>query len=176
MASKNSHRSILNFFVILASSISLVPGATAVRAEDFNTQTLLREADKAVGKRTIRSKRPNSWGALGGPNFSGRWWGTYSLASANCPVGIQRFNFRHVLYQSGGAVSLNTNHDGGFYGSSRDRGRRLEFTKTITLRNGTMCALAVVYKDLAKHKRSTNTGYAVACGSCLWTYGAIARR
>jgi hypothetical protein len=162
---------------LLAGMTSIFAGAQSVHATDeINLQILLREADKAIGKRAIRTKRSNSWGALGGPTFSGNWAGTYSLAKANCSTNIRSFNFRHSLLQTGASASLSTSHDGGFYGSSRDRGRRLEFAKTITLRNGVTCGVAVIYKDLAKDTRSTNTGYAVSCSGCTWAYGARARR
>lgn len=166
-----------NCILALVGATSLFAGALTVHAADeVNFQTLIREADKAVGKRAIRTRRGDTWGALGGPNFSGNWSGTYALAKANCSTNVRGFNFRHALLQNGGSASLNTSHDGGFYGSSRDRGRRLEFAKTVTLRNGVSCAVAVVYKDLAKDSRSTNTGYAVSCNGCTWAYGARARR
>ncbi len=110
----------------------------------------------------------------GGPNFSGRWAGRYVKVGDNCRrANIQSFLFRHILNQNGGSASLATSHDGGFSGRSRDRGRRLEFTKPVT----SNCSAAVVYKNLSNNRRVSGTGYAVACSNgCVVSFGANAIR
>ena len=85
--------------------------------------------------------------------------------------------FRHVLNQVGGNASLQTSHDGGFGGRSRDKGRRIEFVKQVATATGGTCAIAVVYKNLSNNKAVSGTGYAVRCSNgCDATYGANAIR
>ena len=115
--------------------------------------------------------------AKAGPNFSGFWGGRYIKVSETCATTISSFQFRHALNQAGAGAALVTNHDGSFSGRSRDRGRRLEFAKSIRGRNGLQCAIAVIYKDLAKNQRSVGTGYAVVCDNgCRSLFGGNALR
>jgi hypothetical protein len=164
-------------FITAGSVVTQTITTSKAYADDQEIARAIREADKVVGNRTIRAKRSTAEGlGKSGANFSGNWSGTYVKVRSNCSLDLNSFSFRHALRQSGGRAVLNTSHDGEFFGTSRDRGRRLEFGKRITLRNGGTCGLGIVYKDIARNRRTTNTGYGVACGSCVVGFGAQARQ
>jgi hypothetical protein len=159
------------FLLVLPALILFSHAASA------DTEIALKAAKRALREQSIKAMvRSGNTPVLGfqrrGPNFSGRWAGRYVLSSDNCRrANIQSFLFRHVLAQNGGSASLATSHDGSFSGTSRDRGRRLEFTKRAT----SNCDVAVVYKNLANNQQVSGTGYAVACtNGCVAAYGANA--
>ncbi len=171
---------ILNRTTILRITLTLltiVPPAKAVLAEERLQEAAILGATAASRKFPPRFRRESRgrMNAKVGPNFSGLWGGRYRKVSERCSTPIDSFNFRHGLNQVGASAYLATNHDGAFSGRSRDRGRRLEFTKTITARNGLRCGIGIVYKDLARNQRSTATGYAIVCangcGSSFGGYG-----
>ncbi len=164
------------FSVCLSACMFFSPLGSSAMAD---TGIAMKEAKRALRVELMRaSGRFGTQGVFirrgGGPNFSGRWAGRYVKVSDNCGrANIQSFLFRHILSQNGGAASLATSHDGGFSGQSRDRGRRLEFTKPVT----SDCDAAVVYKNLSNNRGVSGTGYAVACtNGCVVSFGANAIR
>jgi hypothetical protein len=182
-----SRWSIALRLLALVMTIGAVFGAGYCRAANADTEgqpskgqmlRTLQAADSVIGQRTLRrsSTSRKQWNALSGPNFSGTWYGRYSLARANCSTNVRTINFTHALYQVGGRAALRTSHDGDFSGQSRDRGRRLEFLKTVRLSNGAVCAVGVVYKDITNDRRAANTGLAASCGRCTLVWAARAMR
>ena len=107
------------------------------------------------------------------PNYSARWAGKYIRVNTTCSTIPTSFLFRHILFQSGAAASLQTSHDGNFSGTSRDKGRRIEFSKQTTYPNGVTCGIAVVYKNLSNNGQVSGNGYAFSCSNgCKAVYGA----
>lgn len=106
--------------------------------------------------------------------FDGIWGGryVYSPRSSTCGTRLSSFDFRHVFLTKGGSGYLYTNHDGDFTGRSRDKGRKWEFVKGVTV-GGRPAGLAVVYQNLAKNGNSAATGVAIVItGGCTISYGA----
>jgi len=164
---------------ITLTIMTILSFTAAARAEERLEQAAIFGAKVASRKFSSNSSSEprGRVSAKAGPNFSGLWGGRYIKVSETCSTPIASFNFRHGLNQAGASAFLATNHDGSFSGRSRDRGRRLEFTKTIRTRNGLQCGIGIVYKDLSKNKRSTATGYAVVCANgCRSAFGGYGLR
>ncbi len=164
------------FYMCLSVCAAFSPLGSSAMAD---TDRAMKEAKRALRIELMRaSGRFGTQAAFvrqaGGPNFSGRWAGRYVKVGDNCGrANIQSFLFRHILNQNGGSAALATSHDGSFSGRSRDRGRRLEFTKPVT----SNCNAAVVYKNLSNNRRVSGTGYAVACSNgCVASFAANAIR
>lgn len=69
-----------------------------------------------------------------------------------------------------------TNHAGDFNGRSRDKGRRWEFARNISV-GGRPGVLAVVYANLARNGGSAVTGLGLSLsGGCNFVFGANALR
>jgi hypothetical protein len=129
----------------------------------------LRQARKMA-----RSAGSSEVAAFKNTNFDGMWGGRYVYSSrgSSCGTRISSFQFRHLVVTKGSSGYISTNHDGSFNGRSRDKGRRWEFTKGISV-NGRPALLAIVYQNLARNGNSAVTAIGInISGGCLVVYGA----
>jgi len=141
----------------------------AAIAEAKFAVSIAKSERKDLSQRTVTSKA--------GPNFSGFWAGRYIKVSETCASRVSSIDFRHALNQAGGRARLATNHDGNFTGSSRSKGRRLDFGKSVTFSNGVTCGLGLVYRDMARNQRSATTALAAVCNNgCRVAFGGNALR
>jgi hypothetical protein len=110
-------------------------------------------------------------------NFDGAWAGRYwySPQNSTCPSNISSIDFRHLLVTRGGSGVLRTNHAGDFNGASRDKGRRWEFTRAVSV-GGRPAILAVVYLNLARNGGSAGSAYGVSVGACRLVFVGNALR
>jgi hypothetical protein len=131
-----------------------------------------------IARRVARMEPTPDVVSMANTNFDGVWAGRYAYASgaSTCPSRLRSFNFQHVFITRGGRGILSTNHDGDFTGRSRDKGRKWEFAKNITV-GGRPAVLAVIYQNLAKNGSSAGTALALILpGGCIVAYGAAAVR
>ncbi len=116
--------------------------------------------------------------ALKNTNFDGVWGGRYSYSPrvSTCSPRTLGFNFQHVFLTRKGSGFLSTNHAGDFTGRSRDKGRRWEFVRRLTV-GGRPGELAIVYGNLSRDGNTANTIVAIqARGGCLLAYQGTAVR
>ncbi|MEY4668115.1 MAG: hypothetical protein RL518_814 [Pseudomonadota bacterium] len=147
-------------------------------SEGFADDAMLRVKALRAARKMARGAVSSEVSAMKNSNFQGIWGGRYFYAPRNssCSTRVASFDFRHVFLTKGGAGYLSTNHDGNFNGRSRDKGRRWQFAKGITV-GGRPGVLAVVYQSLAKNGNSAATGAAISItGGCIVSYGANAVR
>jgi hypothetical protein len=110
--------------------------------------------------------------------FSGRWRGSFRRISSSCIGAPNVLNFVHIINMRGNRVAVSTNHDGIFYGISRDKGRRIELAKEYTANNGVRVQIAMIYDTLNKNSSRAIMGVAVSTQykMCEFYYLASARR
>lgn len=159
----------------LVYAVVLLLGLVADASAD---DELLRGRALRLARKMAGASKSGDVNALKNTNFDGVWGGRYSYSSrlSTCSSSLSGFNFQHVFVTRGGSGFLSTNHDGDFRGRSRDKGRRWEFVKTMTV-GGRPAALAVVYSNLARNGNTAGTGVVLSIsGGCLITYQGSARR
>lgn len=159
------------FILALSIALSLVP---EVLADD----DLLRIRALRAARKVARMTTPPEVSAKGNTNFGGIWGGRYVFApgASNCGSRLSSFQFRHLFGTRGSSGYMNTNHDGEFFGRSRDKGRRWEFGKSVSS-GGRRAVVAVVYHSLARNGNSAGTAYVLSIsGGCTVTYVANAVR
>ena len=157
------HHVVVAIAVALSFSFDAVADTSQLRVR------ALRQARKIA-----RTTPPPEVSAAKNTNFDGVWGGryVYSSRSSSCGTRLTSFDFRHILVTRGSSGYLSTNHDGDFRGRSRDKGRKWEFVKGVSV-GGRPAALVVVYQSLARSGISAGTGVAVSVrGGCLISYGA----
>ena len=164
----------MNIKLIVIAVAVMLPLPCKAESDD----ALLRVRALREARKMVRSSNQGEVTVLKNTNFSGIWGGRYLFSSrgSNCSTRLSSFDFRHLLTTHGSSGYLATNHDGDFTGRSRDKGRRWEFVKSVTI-NGRPGALAIVYQNLARNGNSAATGAALSIsGGCLFAYGANAIR
>ena len=159
------------FVVAVLLGLSFVSEAVADEA-------MLRVRALRAARKMTRTEAVPEVSAKVNTNFQGGWGGRYIYYArgSSCGTRLTSFDFRHVLVNRGASGYLSTNHDGDFTGRSRDRGRKWEFVKGISV-GGRPAALAIVYQSLARNGSSASTGLGLSiAGGCLVSYGAKAIR
>lgn len=147
-------------------------------SEVFADDGYLRHRALRAARKMMRSAPAGEIQASGNTNFDGIWGGRYFYVprASTCGTRLNSFDFRHVFLTKKGDGYLMTNHDGDFTGRSRDKGRRWEFSRNLTVR-GVPATIAVVYMSLARNGGSASTGISIAFrGGCVVSYGASAIR
>ena len=164
----------MNFrLLFLAVSISLSLSVNA-----YGDDGLLRIRALRVARKVARTAPTPGVTVKKNTNFEGVWGGRYYYASgaSTCGTSVSSFDFRHLLVNRGSNGILSTNHAGDFNGRSRDKGRRWEFSKGITV-GGRPAAIFVLYQNLSRNGDSAVTGIGFALqGGCVISYGANAVR
>ena len=159
--------------LILAASLAM-----GFVSECVADEAMLRVRALRAARKMVRTAPSPELTAMKNTNFQGIWGGRYNYSSrgSTCGTRVTSFNFRHVLLTKGGSGFLGTNHDGDFNGRSRDKGRKWEFIKGLSV-GGRPAALAIVYQSLARNGNSAGTGAAISIqGGCIVAYGANAIR
>ncbi|MFO0417196.1 MAG: hypothetical protein ACK5Y6_07905 [Pseudomonadota bacterium] len=159
---------------ILLTVVFTLTSASHALAE-YNEQK--RQAIR-IARRIARTEPTPDVVSMANTNFDGVWAGRYVFSSrvSTCTPRLQSFNFQHVFITRGGRGILSTNHDGDFTGRSRDKGRKWEFSKNITVA-GRPAVLAVIYQNLARNGSSAATAIGIQfVGGCSIAYGAAAVR
>ncbi|MEN9847204.1 MAG: hypothetical protein RIS36_2351 [Pseudomonadota bacterium] len=159
--------------LVLALSLSM-----GFVSECVADEAMLRVRALRAARKMVRTAPSSQLTAMKNTNFQGIWGGRYFYTSrgSTCRTRVASFDFRHVLLTKGGSGFLSTNHDGDFTGRSRDKGRKWEFVKGMTI-GGRPAALAIVYQSLARNGNSAGTGAAISIqGGCIVAYGANAIR
>lgn len=152
--------------------------ALSVSWEARSDDSQLRARALRQARRIARSSSAEEVSVMTNTNFAGVWGGRYIYSSrgSTCGTRLTSFDFRHLLLTRGSSGSLSTNHDGDFGGRSRDRGRRWEFAKGISV-GGRPAVLAIVYQSLARNGNTAATGAAISVrGGCTVVYVANAIR
>jgi hypothetical protein len=129
-------------------------------------------------RKMVRSSPQGDVTVLKNKNFDGIWGGRYfySPRASTCGSPISSFDFRHLLATRGVAGALATSHDGDFPGRSRDKGRRWDFGKVITV-DGRSAGMVIAYGSLARKGNSAATVFGLrANNGCILTFGANAIR
>lgn len=159
--------------MVLAGVLSF-SALAALAEESGHTARALRLARRVTGNGEV----VNSVLLKKNTNFDGVWSGQYRYTArgSTCSTRLTRFNFEQLFITNGSRGLLSTNHDGDFNGRSRDKGRRWEFVKSVSV-GGRPAVLAIVYGNLAKNGQSAATGIAISIsGGCRIVWEASARR
>jgi hypothetical protein len=157
--------------LVIVSLVSFVSNASAETSHD-------RVRALRLARNMVRQSSSAEVEMLKNKSFDGIWGGRYYYASAasTCPNRIPSFNFRHLLVTHGGSGYLSTNHAGDFTGRSRDKGRRWEFVKSVTI-SGRPALIGVIYGSLAKNGNTAVTAAAIVLkDACTLAYGSRATR
>jgi len=146
------------FLCFICSILFIGTGFNAHAEEDL---TQIRRQLNAIHKKT--TAKGKTLGPIertlrkDGTNFAGRWYGTYVLLTSTCPM-QGRLNFAHLIGMRGNQVAISTSHDGILYGTSRDRGRRLEAGRSYRTRDGVNIAIAIIYGNMQGRTARTLLG------------------
>jgi len=152
--------------------------ALSLSWEARSDDSQLRARALRHARRMARTSSAGEVSAMSNTNFAGVWGGRYVYSSrgSSCGTRLTSFQFRHLLLTRGASGSLSTNHDGDFGGRSRDRGRRWEFAKGVSV-GGRPAVLGIVYQGLARNGNTAATGAAISIsGGCDLLYVANAIR
>lgn len=164
---------------ILAFTFMMMPQARATDREDNGE--LLKAAQRAsriAAQKHNNSKEGYVQQKASNVDYSGLWAGRFVLIRSNCTGFSPSFLFRHGVQLAGNQVFMQTSHDGGMSGRTRDNGRRLEAGTQYVAKGGTFVRAALAYGNYSGS--STGAGLAVEVttsrGKCLAAYGATAIR
>jgi len=130
------------------------PTSQSEAASNSDNKDLAHDARRAVRVAVARGRALRSPAAKG-TNFSGRWGGRYTLIENSCPGAVPSFRFRHLIAMAGNRVRIDTSHDGTLFGTSRDKGRRLETGRSYIHQGGLNVIAAVVYGNLRGSSATT---------------------
>ena len=112
------------------------------------------------------------------PNYTGGWHGRFIQKRDDCGVLSSSFLFRHIIqYGRSNAVRIATSHDGTLYGISRNKGKRLEVSRSYNS-NNVLVTVALVYDNLRNGVASVGLGIVLSTsqGRCLGGFGATSIR
>lgn len=170
---------IKSFFYLTVTTLALLFGihSHAQESSTIEIQKLTKLTRRSLVIYNIRSANLNQrLSRKSNTNFVGRWAGKYINLVDDCDLSSS-FLFRHLIGQSGNKVAIGTSHDGNLYGTSRDKGRRLEAGRTYYYK-GLRVTVVVIYKDLKSTNASAGYGIDLSANgnSCTALYGAKAIR
>ena len=166
---------------LISLAFKSLPKALLVLAVLLSSSTNIAQADtrtsKGQIKRQVRALVRGEVKNRSNTNFPGGWRGTFQLNASSCPGLPIQVPFTHVVFLAGNRARIVTSHDGTLFGTSRDKGRRLEVARQYTV-NGVLITVGVGYARLQGNVAASALAVEIRGRSqiCRAVYTATARR